>query len=391
MSDDQSPDSTFEDGTLDDPDVADIDAADIDASEAGVTSVPSTSTQLKMLGALLAGMLVLSVSATLGVSYMTGPSQARVVTAGPQFELSEQLRGSSDEQIGDWVVTTIQPRTITRAERLTLRPSTLAPGEQLITSPQTDIVDARVSSLLAMEHARRNAFLFADGNGTFAPSSGTLQIVSIDERSAAARAGLRTGQLIVTVNGTEPDPAAGAEGHIPSVVKTATSVTTVSSDARWVSPAGSPVTLGVVDQVGDEPRPVTVAARGNLGLRTAWLTEDDRFPALSQVTGGSGGLIMALAAIDASDPQVDLSAGVRTSGSGALRQDGTVQPVNGVRAKIDGVGQHGPERFFAPAGSVPASYIQQAADRGVEVLAVRTLSDALEMLCADAPTHRACR
>ncbi len=99
------------------------------------------------------------------------------------------------------------------------------------------------------------------------------------------------------------------------------------------------------------------------------------------IGGPSAGLMFALSIVDLLDP-ADLTGGAVVAGTGTLASDGLVGAVGGVRQKVMGASEPGPDRRPASVFLVPADNLDQVEDAAVArdllVVPVRTLDDALE-------------
>ncbi len=94
------------------------------------------------------------------------------------------------------------------------------------------------------------------------------------------------------------------------------------------------------------------------------------------VTGSSGGLILALAAMDALGGD-DLTLGRHIAGTGTIREDGTVGDVLFVAEKARAAERAGADLFLAPQTQIEDA---RSATTSMRVAGVRTLGDAVRVL-----------
>jgi PDZ domain-containing protein len=95
------------------------------------------------------------------------------------------------------------------------------------------------------------------------------------------------------------------------------------------------------------------------------------------VGGPSAGLAFTLAILDVLTPG-ELTGGVEVAVTGTINADGTVGPVGGVTQKTEAVNREGAELFMVPTEEYADAVAQ--ADDDLQVVAVDTLDDALEVL-----------
>jgi Lon-like protease len=98
------------------------------------------------------------------------------------------------------------------------------------------------------------------------------------------------------------------------------------------------------------------------------------------IGGPSAGLMIALTVYDKVSPDLDLAAGRVVAGTGGLDQDGSVRPIGGISQKVIAAADAGAELFL-----VPRLQLDQARDAlppgsALEVRAVGTFDDAVEVL-----------
>jgi Lon-like protease len=182
-----------------------------------------------------------------------------------------------------------------------------------------------------------------------------------------AEAVLEQGDQILTVDG---DPVDGVGELIAAL-----------ADAG----AGTQVELGIIRDgdeqtveiapVASEDDPDTVL----IGIGTA-ATYDFPFEVkvnLGDVGGPSAGMMLALGVYDKLTPGA-LTGGERIAGTGTISADGEVGPIGGIRQKMYGAENAGADWFLAPVENCD-EVIGRIPD-GMEVFAVTTLDDALEVV-----------
>jgi PDZ domain-containing protein len=99
---------------------------------------------------------------------------------------------------------------------------------------------------------------------------------------------------------------------------------------------------------------------------------------LGAVRGPSAGLILTLARLDALSPG-ELTCGRRIAGTGGISLDGAITAVGGVTDKVRGAVTARTNVFFVPA-SEHSEALAAARGRAIQVIPVRTVSDATEWL-----------
>lgn len=100
---------------------------------------------------------------------------------------------------------------------------------------------------------------------------------------------------------------------------------------------------------------------------------------LADVGGPSAGLVFALATIDKLEPG-NLTGGKSVAVTGAISPDGTVAPIGGVRQKLYAAEQTDADYFIAPAANCAEALSKGEAPGGLDVYAVTSLSEAVEVL-----------
>jgi len=151
-----------------------------------------------------------------------------------------------------------------------------------------------------------------------------------------------------------------------------------------------------LDQQGDKPSTLTVRRAGkdvDEQVSTAPAADGTRqigvylqpsydFPidiefGVEDIGGPSAGMMFALAIIDKLT-EGSLAGDTHVAGTGAITDDGQVEPIGGIAQKMVAAKRAGAEVFLAPAGNCPD--VQDRVPRGLDVVKVSTLSEAREVL-----------
>ena len=138
-----------------------------------------------------------------------------------------------------------------------------------------------------------------------------------------------------------------------------------------------PIELGL----GQHPDPAQPPGRGYLGITVADRPDVD-FEitiSLADVGGPSAGLMFALSIVDKLTPG-PLAGDTFVAGTGAIKSDGEVEPIGGIRFKMLRAREAGASVFLVPAGNC-----EEAAGRvpeGLQLVRVAALSDAVHALDA---------
>ncbi len=98
---------------------------------------------------------------------------------------------------------------------------------------------------------------------------------------------------------------------------------------------------------------------------------------LEDVGGPSAGLMFAMGIVDKLTPN-QMTDGKKIAGTGTITPDGNVGPIGGIAQKLAAARDNGTVLFFAPAGNCPD--IRNGGDKGVNVVKVSTLTDAIDAL-----------
>lgn len=95
--------------------------------------------------------------------------------------------------------------------------------------------------------------------------------------------------------------------------------------------------------------------------------------------GPSAGLMIALTVFDKASPSVDVAAGRKIAGTGAIDEAGNVRPIGGIRQKVRAASRGGADLFLAPAAQVGEAS-GAAPPGGMEVVGVDSLDEAIRVL-----------
>jgi Lon-like protease len=106
---------------------------------------------------------------------------------------------------------------------------------------------------------------------------------------------------------------------------------------------------------------------------------------LGNVGGPSAGLIFSLAVIDSLTPG-SLTGGRDIAGTGTISQEGRVGPIGGVVQKMYGARDEGADVFLTPRANCGG--VTGQIPEGLDVIAVRTLDEAVRALEGDLPVPR---
>ena len=98
-----------------------------------------------------------------------------------------------------------------------------------------------------------------------------------------------------------------------------------------------------------------------------------------RIGGPSGGLVFALSIYDAFIP-FDLTRGHVVAVTGTIDADGNVGPIGGIEEKIRGAHAVGADVFIAPEASDEATEAKRLAPKGMRVIGVKTLREAIAAL-----------
>lgn len=213
-----------------------------------------------------------------------------------------------------------------------------------------------------------------DVSGSDVTGEGALVVAILD--GAPAEGVLRPGDVVVAVDGepvaTSDDlqtavVAVGEESLEVTVRRDGQRRTTALTPQRSADTGGPVIGVQVetVDPRIDLPVPVEVDS-GRIG-------------------GPSAGLLIALTVYDKAATDVDLVAGRRVAGTGALAPDGTVGPIGSIEQKVVTAHRADADVFLVPAPQHALAAAALPAGSELEVVAVGTFSDAVEALAGADP------
>ena len=198
-----------------------------------------------------------------------------------------------------------------------------------------------------------------------------LEVTSVASKSVAERSGLQIGDAIVTVNGLKPDLHT-LDGNLATGTTSRLRVYrdghVVELDLKpappWPQATGGGATFA--------RRPITAAA-----------------PALSvgKVTGGSAGLVLALAYIDMLTVG-DLTGHRLVAATGALGPGGSVGQVLGYDAKVTAATRAGASVFLMP--KLDLNVARSFAPPNVRVVGVSSVDEAVQWLCHNGGVSSSC-
>ncbi len=183
------------------------------------------------------------------------------------------------------------------------------------------------------------------------PAQGALQVA--DELVSVAGAPVTSPeQLREVVTARRPGEA------VPVVVRRGGAEVPVQVVLGTSADAGPPrAVLGITPDVTDFPFDVTIG--------------------LEEVGGPSAGLMFALGIVDKLTPG-SLADGRYVAGTGAITDDGAVQPIGGIQQKLAMAGEIGVDVFLVPADNC-ASALDAVPD-GLQLVRVASLQEALDGL-----------
>ncbi|QOR48244.1 pdz/dhr/glgf protein [Trueperella pecoris] len=334
-------------------------------------------------------LALLAVGAVMPTSYI-------VQSAGPVLDVTETMEGKeivsvtgtqTHESDTHFLMTTVTSlgNADTGISGALVAGGLLNRSEEVV--PVRALYPAQVSS---SDIEERNKMLMTSSQDTAAAVafeeagidvSMTLSIAGVPDDSPAAGV-LKEGDVLTGIAVPSLTLAkAGPDGVVP--VKTFRQL----SDVLDLTPAGSEVVLHV--QRGGEPTAVTTTTRGFEPDPTGWLHPGSALGVYVQVTdvklpaqvsyvvegigGPSAGLMFTLAIFDAITPG-SLGGASVIAGTGAIAWDGEIDPIGGIRHKLEGAREAGATDFLAPAFNCPET-IGYEPD-GLKIWAVRTIGQA---------------
>jgi PDZ domain-containing protein len=307
--------------------------------------------------------------------FVLQPSGYARESTGPVIEVvvstdaSDASAPQPDPDQGRYSFTTISVRELTVAEVLAAK----LRGDEVVmlTGGQGGTpYDAGTQMLLSKQRAIAAAWTLRTGT----PSGTSAMVTAVTEGSPASGAGIRVGDVIEAVTGTD-----GTRQSVSGVADLSSSV------------AGSSVTFHVRrhEPLGERAFDITMQpSNGRVGVQVTTVPSQPMSGieiSTSEVGGASAGLMFTLAVLDVLTIG-DVSGGRRIAGTGTIDPTGAVGPVNGVALKAAAASAAGTDVFFVPRANID----QVGNHEGMVVVAVDDASDALTWLCNDGATA-ACR
>jgi PDZ domain len=198
-----------------------------------------------------------------------------------------------------------------------------------------------------------------------------LEVTGMQPKSTAERAGLQVGDAIVTINGLAPDFHT-LDGNLALGT---TSQLRVYRDGH------------VLDLDLKPAPPWPQASGGGATFKRRIITAPAPALSVGKVTGGSAGLVLALAYIDMLTAG-DLTGHRLIAATGALGPGGSVDPVLGYDAKVTASSKAGAAVFMMPRADVAVA--QPYAPRNVRVIGVSSVDEAVQWLCVNGGASSAC-
>lgn len=311
-------------------------------------------------------VVLLAAGSRLGSGYATySPGPA------PAVAVAETVEGPPSE--GAWHFTTVEVTPVSVARYLW----GLVAGDEMtrVTDQVGDTLTRRGAAQMRLSQEVAWAVandLAAGGGGRV---SGRAVVTGVEDGSAAAAAGVRTGDAIVSVDGTP----VGTSKDVPNLIADVGRAATLGIERD-----GTITELQVVPQRrGGKPKlGVTLADR------PAEPAGRPEIRGIDGIGGPSAGLMFTLAYLD-SLTGGDLTGGRVIAGTGTMSADGEVGRIDGVAHKVQGALEVGAEVFFSP--SADAAEAASAARGRLEVIAVDHVTDAIGWLCAHGGESRVCQ
>ncbi|MCI2239214.1 PDZ domain-containing protein [Paenibacillus sp. TRM 82003] len=231
---------------------------------------------------------------------------------------------------------------------------------ELYYSPRTTREEADAASAAEMAGSQEAAEVAALTELGIDVTARTTRRVQEVAPAAPAAGVLRPGDVVTSVDGAEVTDFEALKAAVSAL------------------PAGAEVRLGITR--GGEPREVTTSTYAPEGETLLGIVPDVEYDspvevdiAIEDIGGPSAGTVFALAVVDLLTPGA-LTGGEHVAGTGAIRADGTVLPIGGLRQKVVGAQRAGAEWFLAPAQE--CGEVAGVAPEGITVVGVRTLHEA---------------
>lgn len=301
--------------------------------------------------------MVLLVLILVSFTFLDSPSGFGLLRPGPVVNLTGAVSGTAArhrvDSDGWFAFTTVE---VVELSYLELLRSMLTRSGASKLSEDVGVSPARAQMRESRETAARLAWF--KKTSVALPPDGAL-VVSVLPGSPATRAGVQPGDVLRAVDG---EPIDG-----PSRLR----------ELVGLNPEGLTLTvdhLGELDFVKVYPRAgkIGVLATGSYAESLEGLLSVET----GSVGGSSAGLMMTLAILDVMYPG-DLTGGLHVAGTGTISFDGTVGPVAGVDYKVRAAVESGAEWFMIPTSLVS----EVSAPKGIRLVAVDTLDEALDSLC----------
>jgi PDZ domain-containing protein len=238
--------------------------------------------------------------------------------------------------------------------------------------PNTSAREARQQNLRVMASSKELALGVAfERLGVDAIQGDGAELLAIEPRSAATRAGLAIGDVITSVDGV------AVQTHMDAirVVGARRPGESVSLGVRSKAGVARTVQATLGSRPGATSKPFLGVGLGTKNLHF-------KFPfdvklASEQIGGPSAGLGYTLEVLDVLTPG-ELTGGKKVAATGTIELDGTVGQIGGIRQKTAAVKRAGIDLFLVPRGELAAA--RRRAGKGLKVEAVDTLDDALRVL-----------
>jgi len=201
------------------------------------------------------------------------------------------------------------------------------------------------------------------------------RVEQVVEASPAAAAGLTRGDVVTAVDGAPVTTATQALAALRS--KTPGAALAITA----VGPAGDAQPRTTTAKLAGRPED---PGRSFLGVTLRTRQQDYTLPFKvtidsGRVGGPSAGLEFALSIVDQLTPG-ELTGGAKVAVTGTIESDGTVGDVGGVPQKAVTVRRAGAKLFLVPMAQVAEA--RSKAGKGLEVVGVATLEDAIKALAA---------
>jgi PDZ domain-containing protein len=217
----------------------------------------------------------------------------------------------------------------------------------------------------AMRESQTNAQIVAERAAGLPVKVSSSFVVARTMPSSPGSRCFQRGDMIVKVNGSD--------------LRTATALATMTT----AKPAGTMFRLVVVrhgQHIDVQCRTFTYLGKARFGVTGSFQTEAYSLPVhvqyrLPRINGSSAGLMFALQ-IYRTITGRDISAGRDVAGTGVLAVDGSVQPIEGAREKIEAALRAHASIFLVPA----KNYNDVRRISGIAVIRVQSFEEAVRAL-----------